>query len=191
MANLIPTQYFSAFKEGLGSAFRQWTALELAVDQRWGGANSNEKAEHLINVVTNLFSTNKRVYKDDIVIILEEYMEVEFSTICEDESCAEVAELLLEMWRQCSQGDFTLVTNALGREYARHEVLNQSRGMDMGSDNEDEGGGGGGEGGVEMEAVIETMETVESVADSVPEEPRIDADGWETVGRRRSTRKKK
>ena len=41
---MTPERSFSAFKEGLESVFRQWTALELAVDQQWGGVNSSEKA---------------------------------------------------------------------------------------------------------------------------------------------------
>jgi len=35
IASVTAEQSFSAFKEGLGSVFRQWTALELAVDQQW------------------------------------------------------------------------------------------------------------------------------------------------------------
>lgn len=27
------------------------------------------------------------------------------------------------MWRECSAGDFTLATNALAREYVRHEGI--------------------------------------------------------------------
>ena len=29
--------------------------------------------------------------------------------------------LKVTMWRECSAGDFTLATNALAREYVRHE----------------------------------------------------------------------
>ena len=33
------------------------------------------------------------------------------------------------MWNQCVTGDFTLVTNALAREYTRSEIINQCQGM--------------------------------------------------------------
>ena len=36
------------FTEGVASALRQWTALELAVHHQWGGPQSAERAEALI-----------------------------------------------------------------------------------------------------------------------------------------------
>ena len=54
-------------------------------------------------------------------LILEDVMENDFNTICEDESPDELGDLLCTMWRQCGEGDFNLVTNALAREYTRHE----------------------------------------------------------------------
>lgn len=188
---LIPItseQSFSAFKEGLGSVFRQWTALELAVDQQWGGVNSSEKADQLINSILSMFSSSKKVYKDEIVVFLEDYLEIEFSIICEDDSPSEIAELLLDMWRQCSIGNFALATNALAREYARHEVLHQSQGMDMESDDEEEGEGSGAKGGGTTDTIMEEDEDVE---DPSPAPPRVDADGWETVARGKSSRKKR
>jgi len=58
-------------------------------------------------------------------------METDFNTICEDESTEELGDLLCLMWTQCGVGDYTLVTNALAREFYRHtaETLAQSRGF--------------------------------------------------------------
>lgn len=44
------------------------------------------------------------------------------------------------MWRECSAGDFTLSTNALAREYMRHEVVSRSQGLEAGDaiDSDDE-----------------------------------------------------
>eukprot|EP01041_Mallomonas_annulata_P009795 gene9795-20383_t len=172
-------QCFEAFKEGLGSVFRQWTALELAVDQRWGGSNSSDKANELMNKTLELFSPSKKTYKDEIVLLLEDYMEIEFNTICEDESAAEVAELLLLMWRQCGVGDFSLVTNALAREFSRHEVLSRSQGMvaDGDSDSDDD----------ETEDMDSTMMTTDDKVE-VPDVPKVDPDGWETVARGKKKR---
>ena len=117
------------FTEGVGSVFRQWTALELAVFHQWGGPTSVERARVLVEEVLDLFRGPDRVYKDDIAIILEDYMDTQFSTVCEDGSCDELGELLVDMWRRCGEGDFTLVTNALAREYVRHETLARSQGI--------------------------------------------------------------
>jgi len=151
-----------------------------------GGVNSSEKADQLLNTVLSMFSKTKKVYKDEIVVLLEDCLEIEFSTICEDDSPSEIAELLLDMWRQCSIGDFSLVTNALAREYARHEVLNQSQGMEMDSDEDDGEGDGVEESTLPPDTIME-----EEVVEEEPLPPRVDADGWETVARGKSSRKKR
>ncbi len=109
-----------AFKEGIGSILRQWTALELAVYHQWGGATSKERADNLVIEILNMYLSDK-VYKDDIELVLEDYLETNFSTICEDGSPGEIGELFCLMWRQCVEKDFTLVTNALAREFVRNE----------------------------------------------------------------------
>ncbi|CAM6001887.1 unnamed protein product [Sphagnum balticum] len=38
------------------------------------------------------------------------------------------------MWAQCCRGDYTLVTNALAREYCRAEVMQQCQGIDQSGD---------------------------------------------------------
>jgi hypothetical protein len=48
-------------------------------------------------------------------------METDFNAILEDGSPDELGELLVTMWRQCGEGDFTIATNALAKEYMRHE----------------------------------------------------------------------
>ena len=117
------------FTEGVGSVFRQWTALELAVHHQWGGPTSTERAGALLEEVLALFKGPDKVYKDDVTILLEDYMDTQFSTVCEDGSCDELGELLVDMWRQCGDGDFNLVTNALAREFVRHETLSRSQGI--------------------------------------------------------------
>eukprot|EP01036_Dinobryon_divergens_P031185 gene31185-40544_t len=133
-------QCAEAFKEGLGSILRQWTALELAIHHQWGGKSSKEKADELNSLLADMFMNPEKVYKDDVSLVLEDFMEVNFNTICEDGSADEVSDLLCTMWRQCSVGDFTLVHNALAREYVRHEaeILNNSQGVTADGDADDE-----------------------------------------------------
>jgi hypothetical protein len=52
----LPSQEAKAgFEEGVGLVFSQWTALCLAVEQEWGGHDSEEKANHLIDEVIQWF----------------------------------------------------------------------------------------------------------------------------------------
>jgi hypothetical protein len=61
------------------------------------------------------------LYPQDVSLLLEDYMETDFNAILEDGSPDELGELLVTMWRQCGEGDFTIATNALAKEYMRHE----------------------------------------------------------------------
>ena len=65
MINSIHPQAFEAFKEGLESTLRQWTALELAVLNRWGGDSSEEKANEFCKHLFEMFTKSpNRIFKD-------------------------------------------------------------------------------------------------------------------------------
>lgn len=61
----IHPQAKQAFQEGLESVLRQWTALELAVLNQWGGPSSGEKANQLYEELLGKFMTRaSQLYKD-------------------------------------------------------------------------------------------------------------------------------
>eukprot|EP01032_Pedospumella_encystans_P017950 gene17950-20444_t len=122
-------QYFT---EGVGSALRQWTALELAVHHQWGGPQSAERAEALVKDIVDLFVDGDDVWKDDVEILLEEYMEVCFNTICEDDSLEELGIKFCDMWKECIEGKTDMVSTELSKEYQRHEMVSRSEGLDTG-----------------------------------------------------------
>lgn len=192
------------FKKGVGSILRQWTALELAVFHQWGGASSTERASLLVEELTTEFFAPDKVYKDDVSFILEDYLEANFSTICEDGSPDELGDLLVLMWQQCCVGDFTLVNNATSREVARSAaggVVGQSQGLE-GGDVDD-----GSDDGInnndalfadqaELMAIrgeelgtIEEDGTTDMIEDSTPAPPAVDVDGFETVARGKKSKK--
>lgn len=180
-----------AFHDGLGAVLRQWTALELAVTFQWGGPDSRESAVALQEELFELFLAPEKVYKDDIVLVLEDYLETHFNTICEDGSPEELGELFVQLWRQCCAGDFAMVRDIMSKEATRNKasVVSSSQGLsggdaDDGSDDDD------GDGkdlleeamGQAMGTILEEEEmgeTMETENDTAP--PLVDADGWETV----------
>jgi hypothetical protein len=107
-------------------------------------------------------------------MLIEDYVEEEFSMICEDGSPEEIGELLIQMWRECCQGEFRLVSNVIGRETDRQALnpLNQSQGLE---------GGDIIEGPEEYEECpdLELMEPSEIIEE--PAEPLVDEDGFERV----------
>ena len=180
-------QSLQYFKEGVRSVFRQWTGLELAVFHQWGGASSSDRADSLVEEVLKMFEGPDKVYKDDIGLILEDYMETQFNTILEDGSPDELGDLLVTMWRECGEGNFTLANNALAREYVRHEVVSRSQGVEGGDaiDSDDDGEEDE-TAAAKLAAVVEegAMEMEGEMEEEEEEEvPRVDADGWETVAR--------
>lgn len=129
-------------------------------------------------------------------MLLEDYLETSFNTVCEDGSPDEIGELLVTMWRQCGEGDFTLVTNTLAREFVRHETLQRCQGINesgdaMDSGDEDDVDGmiddDGDEIGVLARSVLgEDGAAMDEQTDGTllpPQPPLVDPDGWETVAR--------
>jgi hypothetical protein len=181
-------QYGENFRCGLASVLRQWTALELAIVHEWGGPYSREKAVNLENEIFNIFNAPDIIYKDDIALLLDEYMEDNFNATCEDGSTDEIGDLLVSMWRQCIVGDITLVSSVVSRESARVGVVSQSTGID--SEDVDE----------EMEGQLEEQGSsfavdgemmLETIAEEEPSAPMVDEEGFMTVFRGKKAGKKK
>ena len=59
----------SAFREGLQSVFRQWTALELAIFHQWGGPTSAERVNQLVAELMEMFLGPEKIYKDVCIIL--------------------------------------------------------------------------------------------------------------------------
>lgn len=59
------------FQQALHSIFRQWTALNLAITNQWGGPNSHEKANLLLNDIMHMFQGPEKIYKDVSLIELQ------------------------------------------------------------------------------------------------------------------------
>ncbi|CAN0030596.1 unnamed protein product [Pylaiella littoralis] len=106
------------FQGGVKSALNQWTALRLAVENNWGGGDSERKAALLEEELMNLFKTKKEIYKDEVEDFLGDFLDDSFGTYAEDDSPAQVAAMLVEMFAQCGRLDYTLA-NAVRAEEQR------------------------------------------------------------------------
>lgn len=58
-SHLLPPAARPAFEEGARLLFQQWTALRLAVENQWGGQNSDEKAQWLLQDTIQWFYKTK------------------------------------------------------------------------------------------------------------------------------------
>lgn len=58
-AHILKPEHRPAFEEGVRQIFIRWTALCLAIENEWGGANSREKASQLVEEITEWFYRKK------------------------------------------------------------------------------------------------------------------------------------
>ncbi|OMJ16600.1 Pre-rRNA-processing protein TSR2 [Smittium culicis] len=128
-----------AFIEGTDNILFKWTALELAVKNEWGGPNSIEKRDWIVDVVVDLFDKKgSKLEEDYIAELLEQIMEDEFETVLEDNSAQFVAKHLLELYKLCIKGDFSMA-DRLRLEREGHSgtfKLNMCKGEQLESEEE-------------------------------------------------------
>lgn len=92
------------FREAVSVVFGEWRALQLAVEQQFGGPDSREKAQWLEAVTVDFLRDNADVFSDELEEFLGTMMDQEFDTLLEDGSLAEVSKRIHELFTKCSNG---------------------------------------------------------------------------------------
>ena len=86
-----------------------WPALTLAVQNFWGGPNSNEKRDWFAGAVSELLDETPDADAQYLEEFLLQVMNDEFEVNVEDGSCEEVAEKILKLRLDIQDGSFTAV----------------------------------------------------------------------------------
>nr|CAH0100059.1 unnamed protein product [Daphnia galeata] len=94
----------SLFSTVVQTLFNNWTALQLAVEHQLGGTQSKEIAKWMMTVVENFFLENDDVLAQEITEYMEDLMNNEFNTLCEDGSLEEMGESLCKYFRLIKDG---------------------------------------------------------------------------------------
>ncbi|KAG0165166.1 hypothetical protein DFQ28_009179 [Apophysomyces sp. BC1034] len=166
-----------AFEEGVGYIFQSWTALNLAVEQDWGGVESADKRDWMIATVVEYFDKNgKKLDIEDIEDILIQIMNDEFHTMLEDDSAYLVSKHIVELFQQCVKGNLTEVERLRSKRQTQGQATASSLAKQEGDDSSDEGD--------EDDEEDMDMEEDAGPSSKPPREPTVDEDGWETVRRR-------
>ncbi|XP_057450261.1 uncharacterized protein LOC130741392 isoform X2 [Lotus japonicus] len=77
----------TALQDGIILLLSRWYALQLAVQNQWGGCDSLQKFHHLVAELLSLFSkSNAPVPVEDLENLLHESMLLTFNTEIEDGS---------------------------------------------------------------------------------------------------------
>ncbi|GFE52982.1 pre-rRNA-processing factor tsr2 homolog, putative [Babesia ovis] len=99
------TDTIAVFRTACRCVMDCWTALNLAVENGWGGDTSAQKKEELIALVTDYCLSKKQLYNDEVEDLLFERMQTLFCVDIEDGSELEIASLLVQLHQSCSSGD--------------------------------------------------------------------------------------
>ncbi|CAN6461288.1 unnamed protein product [Victoria cruziana] len=90
---LLQAESLSLFAEAVHLVLSRWAALRLAVQNEWGGGNSRQKYDQLIQDLVSWFVySNAPIYIDELEMMLDEKMVLCFNTEIEDGSVEELVD---------------------------------------------------------------------------------------------------
>lgn len=170
------------FELGVSMVVHMWPTLKTAVDNQWGGANSEEKRDWISGVIVSEFENNSVIDIIYIHEVLTGILEDEFDTILEDGSTITVAEKIINVYNDCKVSKFekiqALYNKWLTQNKTRTIVNVEGDPMNPDSDEELDG-----EQDYEMD-IYEEGEQQQPPA-NVKQGPIIDDDGFTVVAKGR------
>ncbi|XP_020626707.1 pre-rRNA-processing protein TSR2 homolog [Orbicella faveolata] len=82
-----------------------WTVIQLAVEHGFGGRDTAEKAEWMVNVINQVLRENETIENYELEDYIEEILFNEFHTVAEDESLPKVVQKLCAFQRLWKEGN--------------------------------------------------------------------------------------
>ncbi|KGO76165.1 Pre-rRNA-processing protein TSR2 [Penicillium italicum] len=160
-----------------------WPALSLAVQSNWGGPNSSEKRDWLCGAISDMLADRPETDAADLEEVLVQVMSDEFDVAVDDESAADIADLIMELKAQTDRGEFGTIQQMLEKfqkksqnrsaaaQFQKVETADEDQETDAESDDDD----------VDMGDAPNLVRAPRERA-----EPEIDDDGFtKVVGKKR------
>ncbi|XP_060535077.1 uncharacterized protein LOC132707300 isoform X2 [Cylas formicarius] len=95
-----------AFTKVVSHVFNNWTALRLAVEHSTGGPNSKQTALECLHYMVQFCLNEPNIQPEGIQEALEDILDEEFETICEDDSPKQIAAVLYTFLMLLKDGRF-------------------------------------------------------------------------------------
>lgn len=137
------------FKECVEQLFNRWSALKITVEHGMGGPMGHLTAMKIMNYIYEYCTSNENLTVQELRETLEEIMDEEFETICEDNSTVEMATMLIKCLQLCQSQRFDEVRTELSQLPLCTMWLNPTFKVEYvetpASDSSDDEGGGGGD----------------------------------------------
>ncbi|XP_065872456.1 uncharacterized protein [Euphorbia lathyris] len=188
----LPAESIPLFQEGIYLILSRWSALQLAVENEWGGRNSRQLAEHLGSDIFSWFTQSQEpLYMDDLENILDEGM-LSLNTMIEDGSVEEVAEKLMIMHEECLEGDYNSIEKLRQAvpTTGGHQHIRQATDDDDDDDEDDDSRGDNRSNMMVDAPQSQSISNQPNMQVDKPsgQEDAQEEDGWTTVGSSRKNR---
>ncbi|PKA51921.1 hypothetical protein AXF42_Ash008150 [Apostasia shenzhenica] len=175
---VLSGEAISLLEEGISLVLSRWTALQMAVENEWGGRDSRRKYDELASSIFSWFiQTKEPRYIDDLENILDESMVGSFNTEIEDGSIEEVSEQLMITHEDLLQGNFQSIENLRKSNFGMNAVSQSRQAMNNHVDNSSD------EEGLDM--IVDETHTTPLIAETPNPAQMPDEEGWSVVGPRR------
>ncbi|MCL7034665.1 hypothetical protein MKW94_008668 [Papaver nudicaule] len=123
----LSPQSLSAFYEGITLVLSKWTALQMSIQNEWGGRNTRQKAEQFSHDILSWFTKTKgTLYIDELEEDLAITMAETFNAVLDDGSEEEIAEELMSMHEECLEENYESILKLRVSKNAT-EAVSQSR----------------------------------------------------------------
>ncbi|KAJ7372020.1 rRNA accumulation- protein [Desmophyllum pertusum] len=122
-----------------------WSVLQLAVQHGFGGIDTGEKAEWMVNVINQVLRENDTIENYELEDYIEEILFNEFHTMVEDGSLPKVVQKLCTFQRLWKEGNTTQIQQEISSAPIQKLtpcVKNKATASDSDSDDDDDVGEG-------------------------------------------------
>ncbi|KAF7650448.1 hypothetical protein LDENG_00125880 [Lucifuga dentata] len=164
------------FTAGVRAVLQRWPVLQIAVDNGFGGAYAQQKADWMVDVVQQYFHDNADLQPCEVEDFIAELMDQEFDTVVDDGSLPQVSGCLCHMFAQWQQGALQQLKQTVDKltekKAERAKVMAPPAQSDEESEEETEA--------MECEAAGSSAHKTEA-----PPPPSQDEDGWTVVRKKK------
>ncbi|KAH8293792.1 hypothetical protein KR054_004457 [Drosophila jambulina] len=127
MAATQQTEFHKNFRLIVEKIFNHWQNLRLAVEHGMGGRNGQQVAIEIMDYTYQYCVANENITQGELQEVLEELMDQEFNTLCDDNSIPEICRNLLRYKQLAQQNQYPQIEAELsklpaGKEWLRPDV---------------------------------------------------------------------
>ncbi|XP_055854398.1 pre-rRNA-processing protein TSR2 homolog [Episyrphus balteatus] len=136
------------FRIVVEKVFNYWPDLKLAVEHGMGGRNGQQTAIEIMEYTYNYCIKNDKITEGELQDVIEDLMDQEFNTLCDDNSIPEICKNLLRYLQMCKEEKYSEIEAEFqrlppGKEWLRGAQIvpicqDDSSSDDEGSDSDED-----------------------------------------------------